>query len=101
MSHHSHADKHDQEIYKYGPVGEPSEPGQCADLAHCVAHNGPDKTADAVAEVEPGNLRDGLSVMGEAVRYRYFIATLRSFTRAPSPPEKEKSPRDWNVRTHC
>lgn len=60
----AHRDEHDEEVEDDGPVGDPREAGERADLAHGEAGEGPDEAADAVAEAELGYLRDGLAGRG-------------------------------------
>ena len=48
----THGDKHDQEIDPDGEIGEPSEFLQRSDLAQKEAGEGPDETADRVAQLE-------------------------------------------------
>jgi len=67
MRHHAHGDEHDHEIEENGKVGQDAEFLECADLAEAKTTEGPDKTADGIAEFELGDLGKGLAVADDNV----------------------------------
>ena len=58
----AHGDGHERQIGPDSGVGKPSKLLQGANLADSEAANGPTQTADGIAELELGNLGNGLSI---------------------------------------
>lgn len=62
MGYYSHGADDDEYVHPDGCVGEPSVFLQCPDLAEEEPCQSEDETADCVAELEFGDLRERLAV---------------------------------------
>ena len=62
MCNDAHGDEHDHKIHPDGGVSQPTVLGKSPHLADTKSNDGPDQTADSVAKLEFGHLRDSLSI---------------------------------------